>query len=224
MSYTVLPTGPTCVHQYHSQQHVGVLADRRVEPRHVRLSDTVQSETLNKKSASYIPTLLVASFLLHHHNPHSHGQRDKEREMAGFDLGQLLLHTAEEGDASQVRSLIGHNANVNQGDNYNYTPLHLACMHGHGEVACMLIDHNANVNQCNNYNMTPLHMACSNGHVEVACMLIDHNANLNQCNNNNNTPLHWACHNGHVEVACMLIDHGADINIINVCCLDSVTD
>ena len=63
-----------------------------------------------------------------------------------------------------------------------------------------------------------------NGLVKVTCMLIDHNANVNQGTNYNITPLHWACMNGHVEVACMLIDHGADFNIINVCCLDSVTD
>ena len=69
--------------------------------------------------------------------------------MAGFDLGQLLLDTAEEGDASQVRSLIDHNANVNQCDNYNTTPLHWACRHGHGEVACMLIDHGADFNIIN---------------------------------------------------------------------------
>jgi ankyrin repeat protein len=88
----------------------------------------------------------------------------------------------------------------------------------------MLINHNANVNQCNKYNDTPLHLACSNGHGEVACMLINHNANVNQGNKYNNTPLHWACMYGHGKVACMLIDHGADFNIINVCCLDSVTD
>jgi hypothetical protein len=186
-------------------------------------------------------------------------ERDREREskMEASDLDQLLLDAAKAGDASQVRSLIDRNANVNQCNKYYNTPLHLACMHRHGEVACMLIDHNANVNQCNKYNNTPLHLACQyghvkvacmlighnanvnqcnkynttplhwaciNGHVEVACMLIDHSANVNQCNNHNNTPLHWACKYGHVEVACMLIDHGADFNIINVCCIDSVTD
>ena len=111
--------------------------------------------------------------------------------MATSDLDQLLLDATKEGDASQVRSLIDHSANVNQCHIYNNTPLHLTCLHGHGKVACMLIDHNANVNQCNSIN---------------------------------DTPLHYACMNGHVEVACMLIDHGADFNIINVCCLDSVTD
>jgi ankyrin repeat protein len=67
--------------------------------------------------------------------------------MAGSDLDQLLLDATKAGDASQVRSLIGHNANVNQCNNYNNIPLHLACLHGDGEMACMLIDHNANVNQ-----------------------------------------------------------------------------
>jgi ankyrin repeat protein len=172
--------------------------------------------------------LLPPSFL-HHHIPHLHCQRERgrweiEREMEASDLGQLLLDAAKAGDASQVRSLIDRNANVNQRDNINDTPLHWACMNGHGEVACMLIDHNANVNQCGYYNNTPLHLACRRGHGEVACMLIDHNANVNQCNNNNITPLHLACMYGHVEVACMLIDLGADFNIINVCCLDSVTD
>ena len=102
--------------------------------------------------------------------------------MAASDLGQLLLDAAKAGDASQVRSLIDHNANVNQCDSINITPLHLACINGHGEVACMLIDHNADVNQCTNDNITPLHWACIKGLVEVACMLIDHNANVNQCN------------------------------------------
>jgi ankyrin repeat protein len=102
--------------------------------------------------------------------------------MAASDLDQLLLDAAEEGDVSQVRSLIDHNANVNHGNKYNNTPLHLACTNGHGEVACMLIDHNANVNQCNIYNTTPLHFACMYGHVEVACTLIDHGADFNSIN------------------------------------------
>jgi ankyrin repeat protein len=71
--------------------------------------------------------------------------------MAGSDLGQLLLDAAKAGDASQVRSLIDHNANVNQGNDFNDTPLHWACQGGHGEVACMSIDHGANVNQCTDY-------------------------------------------------------------------------
>jgi ankyrin repeat protein len=85
--------------------------------------------------------------LLHHHIPHSHC--DREREMAASDLGQLLLDATKAGDASQVRSLIDHNANVNHCNNYNNTPLHLACMNGHGEVACMLIDLGADFNIIN---------------------------------------------------------------------------
>jgi ankyrin repeat protein len=139
---------------------------------------------------------------------------NRESKMAGSDLGQLLLDATEAGDASQVRSLIDHNANVNH-CNYCNTPLHLACQHGHVEVACMLINRNANVNQCDIYNITPLHLACLNGHGEVACMLIDHNANVNQCTNYNITPLHYACQHGLVEVACMLIDHNANVNQCN---------
>jgi ankyrin repeat protein len=162
------------------------------------------------------PLLLLSPPFLHLH--------PSVREMAGSDLGQLLSHAAKAGDASQVRSLIDRNANINQCNNY-IKPLHLACSKGHVEVACMLINHNADVNHCNSINSTPLQSACLNGHVEVACMLINHNANVNQGTKTNNiTPLHLACMNGHVEVACMLIELGADFNIIDVCCLDSVTD
>ena len=142
------------------------------------------------KSCSFITSACSSCCLLPSSSPHpslalSKRKRqigNRESKMAGSDLGQLLMDATKAGDASQVRSLIDHNGNVNQCDKYNNTPLHYACMHGHGEVACMLIDHNANVNQCGYNNSTPLHLACMNGHIEVACMLIDHGADFNIIN------------------------------------------
>jgi ankyrin repeat protein len=111
---------------------------------------------------------------------------------------------------------LGANANWQNGDNYNYTPLHLAVREGSVEIARMLIDAGADLDMEDTWgNKTPLHDAAQNGSVEIARMLIDAGANLNVQDKYGRTPLHWAARFGKIEIVKMLIDAKADLNMQN---------
>jgi ankyrin repeat protein len=131
-------------------------------------------------------------------------QRHVDTTMSMFLLDYMILEAIRFGDTRQVQSLISRSSHINLRNGFRVQPLYY-------------VNRNSN-------DDAYLHFACREGHVEVARVLIDYKANVNERGLKYNTPLHLACINGDVKLACMLIDHGADINIINVCCLDFVTD
>ena len=92
------------------------------------------------------------------------------------------------------------------------TPLHLASVYGHKQVACLLLEHGANASAQDWGAKTSLHLALRQGHVEVAHMLIKRGANVSARDWGKRTPLHLASYLGHVEVAHMLIERGADVS------------
>jgi ankyrin repeat protein len=102
--------------------------------------------------------------------------------------------------------LINGGAGVNITDGNVCTPLHLACLRGHGSVVSMLIDRGADVN-------VALRRACDAGHGSVVTMLIDRGADVNVADRDGWTPLYWACDAGHGSVVTILIDGGADVNV-----------
>jgi ankyrin repeat protein len=116
-----------------------------------------------------------------------------------------------------INDLIALGANVNwqNGDNYNYTPLHLAVREESVEIARMLIDAGADLDVQDKWERTPLHWAAVYGRVEITRMLIDAKADVNVQDKWDNTPLHWAAIKGNEEIAQMLIDAGARKDIQN---------
>ena len=112
--------------------------------------------------------------------------------------------------------MIESGANVDAVDDENgWTPLHLASMKGHVEVAELLIRKGAIVNDVSDWGGAPLHWASGGGYVEVATLLVDNGANVNAINSHGWTPLHKASIKGHVEVARMLIDNRADVDAVD---------
>ena len=91
------------------------------------------------------------------------------------------------------------------------TPLHLASLYGHVEVARMLVEHGADVAAQTEHGVTPLHAASAMGQVEVARMLVERGADVATQNKYGETSLHAASQNGQVEVARMLVERGADV-------------
>lgn len=60
-------------------------------------------------------------------------------------LGENALHiTASWGDVDAVKLLIEAGININKAGEYDYTPLHYSCMHGHKEVVEILLNAGAN--------------------------------------------------------------------------------
>ena len=81
----------------------------------------------------------------------------------------------------------------------NLTPLHIASLNGHEEVARVLLDCNADVVRENEDKRTPLHLASKEGHLQVVCVLLERGAPTTARDKDGSTPLHLALQARHVE-------------------------
>ncbi|KAL6617761.1 ankyrin repeat-containing domain protein [Neocallimastix sp. 'constans'] len=106
--------------------------------------------------------------------------------------------------------------NVDATDGKLNTPLILACLKGHYQIAKVLISYKANVNKDNVKENRPLFFACFSNNVQIAKLLLDTNKiEINHKNNDGDTELSIACINDNPELIHLLMDHQADINTIN---------
>uniref|UniRef100_A0A8C0G4J8 Oxysterol binding protein like 1A n=1 Tax=Chelonoidis abingdonii TaxID=106734 RepID=A0A8C0G4J8_CHEAB len=86
---------------------------------------------------------------------------------------QQLLHDARNGNCEEVRQLletmdkgevvVDINCKGRSKSNLGWTPLHLACYFGHGNVVKDLLKAGAEVNVLNDMGDTPLHRAAFTG-------------------------------------------------------------
>jgi hypothetical protein len=92
-----------------------------------------------------------------------------------------------------ARFLIEHGADAAAWDEDGFTPLHLASLRGHVELAWFLVEeHGADVAARAKDRQTPLHSASKGGHVELARFLIEHGADAAARAEDGWTPLHSA--------------------------------
>ena len=103
-------------------------------------------------------------------------------------------------------------ANVDTRTPRDETPLMIACLKGHLEIARMLVARGADVNKT---GWTPLHYASSGGHVALIQMLVDENAYIDAESPNGTTPLMMAAMYGSPEAVKVLLDAGADPAVKN---------
>ena len=102
------------------------------------------------------------------------------------------------------------------------SPLHLACVCGHTDVAKLLLDRGADTEAKLDDEETPIHFACLYGQVECAKVLIAYHCNVD-AQTRGDTPLMLtvACYGTrdaslkqrYFEIAKILIDAGCDVNI-----------
>lgn len=64
-----------------------------------------------------------------------------------------------------------------------YTPLHVACHHGHVNMVRLLIEQGAEINPVTSAGYTPLHQAAQQGHVLVINLLLKNKADPNAVTN-----------------------------------------
>lgn len=127
-----------------------------------------------------------------------------------------LLKAVELGENEEVEKLIQEGTNVNIGDVYKRTPLHVSCEYGHEKTTKLLIDAGANLNtgDCL-FGDTPLIQASSRGNMKIVKLLINAGADLNARDNSGRTALFLAAVNRHTEIEKLLLDAGANPNIPN---------
>ncbi len=108
-----------------------------------------------------------------------------------------------------VKVLIGeHKHDVDSQDLNKSTPLHMASLRGHENVACVLLDCGADVAAKDKDGWTPLHVASEEGHLEVVRVLLEHGAPTTAQDKDGWTPLHVALQAR--DEKDILLDHSAD--------------
>ncbi|XP_011195479.1 ankyrin repeat and SAM domain-containing protein 1A isoform X3 [Zeugodacus cucurbitae] len=107
---------------------------------------------------------------------------------------------------------------INSQDVNGYTPLHHACLNGHGNIVRLLLMQNAAPDMPDIRGSTPLYLAAWAGHDEIVKQLLLHTpkaANPNAQTIDNETPLHCAAQHGHNTVLAILLAYGADPTVRN---------
>ena len=87
---------------------------------------------------------------------------------------RALLEAAKKGNIEEVKQHIAAGTDVNAKDKYENTPLHLAAIYDHKEVAELLIAEGADVNAKDVDVTTPLDLAIKWKRTEVADLLRKH--------------------------------------------------
>lgn len=87
------------------------------------------------------------------------------------------------------------------------SPLMMAALKGHTDLARKLIARGADINKT---GWTPLHYASTHGHLAIMQMLLDEHAYIDAESPNGTTPLMMAAHYGTTEAVRLLLEAGAD--------------
>jgi uncharacterized protein len=92
------------------------------------------------------------------------------------------------------------------------SPLMMAALKGHLEIARKLIQRDADVNKT---GWTPLHYAATGGHLAIMELLLEHHAYVDAESPNGTTPLMMAAHYGSPAAVKLLLEAGADASLKN---------
>ena len=100
------------------------------------------------------------------------------------------------------------------------SPLMLAALKGHREMAEKLVAKGADVNKT---GWAPLHYAATHGHIEIIRLLLEHHAYIDAESPNGSTPLMMAAGYGTASAVKLLLEEGADPMIANKQGLTAIT-
>ncbi|XP_064397038.1 uncharacterized protein LOC135343935 isoform X2 [Halichondria panicea] len=140
------------------------------------------------------------------------------------DKGNSLLHTlasqcSPDSDLSIMRLLLAFGANPTAVNIFNETPLHVACIHGHEEVADVIISHMdpcSLTTELDCSKATPLHHAALGGNLNIVKFLMSNGYNPMQKDCQGNTALHYAAINGNINILRhLIVDSDLEPNCTN---------
>lgn len=115
-------------------------------------------------------------------------------------------------DIDQVRGMLRYGVNLNQLDEYGFTPLIEAAIADNIEIASMLIQHGADVNLQDSTGGTALHWTVENSNVKLCELLLRHDANPNANNLSGQPVLVIPLLRQHQPLKRLLVDAGANLD------------
>lgn len=126
-----------------------------------------------------------------------------------------LFKAVADADAAAVAAAISAGAAVNQLSPEGASPLYLAVIGQHYDIAKMLIDQGADVNAVNAkaIGATPLMIAASRQNLDITLLLLDNGADVDLVDVNNDPAINWAAYYGYTDMVEFLISRGASTNI-----------
>ena len=110
---------------------------------------------------------------------------------------------------------------LNRRNKSGLTPFHLACKHGHSEIAETLMNNPFHpkiyLNVKDSLGTTAFHYACMEGHFKIAEIIINNSSklkiDLSAKDNGDSTAFWLACYHGQVEIAEMMLENSSRIEM-----------
>ena len=132
-------------------------------------------------------------------------QDEKGRNALCLALSEETLHVA--------KTLIDWpQTDLNKPNAADESPLMLAAIKGHLELAQLLVKKGADINKA---GWTPLHYAASSGHLPIIALLLENHAYIDAESPNGTTPLMMAAMYGTPAAVNLLLQEGADAKLKN---------
>ncbi|XP_074064956.1 uncharacterized protein LOC141504008 isoform X1 [Macrotis lagotis] len=141
------------------------------------------------------------------------GPRDCKRNKK---MGKLH-RAAAAGDLWEVlRLLLQGDQGLNDGDEWNRTPLHLACVYGYPDVVTLLVEKKCHLNPRDLEGLTPLMRAIQGEQEECTSILLKHGADPKLADSfKNNTLLHYAAYGENTAIVSKLLQYDCDLEALN---------
>jgi hypothetical protein len=115
------------------------------------------------------------------------------------------------GHTKEVKQHLETRIDINEIDEYGYTPLNEAAIGNHPEIARLLLERGAKVNATDLVGNTSLHWAVENYNLELAELLLKYHANPNAYTNYGQPVLVKALLRGQQDLKELLYRHGANL-------------
>ncbi|XP_035527522.1 B-cell lymphoma 3 protein homolog [Morone saxatilis] len=134
--------------------------------------------------------------------------------------GQTAIHLCCEYNQRDCLSVVlSHSSSSTCLEIRNYegwSPLHLAVLRGHKDLARMLLDAGADINAMDiKSGQSPLMHAVESNNADMVHFLIESGCDVNSQSYSGNTALHSACGRGQVDTVRLLLKSGADSSLKN---------
>ena len=123
---------------------------------------------------------------------------------------QTLAQAILSNKIKNVQAFLSYGAEVNQIDEYGFTPLIEAAIMDNVEIATLLLEQGANPNLQGVTGATPLHWAAENNNLEFCKLLVKQGADVNACNFSGMPVLVMPALRHQTPLRRFLIESGAD--------------